>query len=102
MLKSSVDDKSFARDQASSITKKKDSGIGDVLDGTLAPEGDRGLDGPSGTGNAEAVHTFSSSDGSRSDDIRSNAPRPLLDSDHTREGVNTSLGRGDVGLVRVA
>ena len=99
---SSIDDENLTSDQACSITEEEHSSVGDVLDGTLASEGNGGFDGPFGAGNAEAAHAFCSGNRSRSNDVRSNAPRSLFDGDYTREGVNTSLSGGHVGLVWVA
>jgi len=99
MLKSSIDDESLTSDHTRSVAEEEHGSIGDILNSTLASEGGRGLYGPFDAGNAEAVHAFCSGDGSRSDDVRSNTPGSLLDRNHTREGVNGSLGRGDVGLI---
>jgi hypothetical protein len=49
--------------------------------------------------NTESTHAFSAGDGSRSDDVRSDPPRTLLNGNYTREGINPSFSRGDVGLV---
>ena len=99
---SSVDDENFAGDQTCSVAEEEDRGVGDILDGALTSEGNGGLIGPPIAGNGEAAHALGGGNGSRSDDVRSNTPWPLLDGDHTREGINTSLGGGDVGLIRKA
>jgi len=102
VLKSSVDDKSFTGDQTCSVAEEEDGGIGDVPNDTLTSEGNERLNGTPAAGNGEAAHALGGGNGSRSDDVRSNTPWALLDGNHTREGVNTSLGGGDVGLVRKA
>jgi hypothetical protein len=101
VLKSPVNDKSLSSDQTGSVAEEEDGGVGDFLNETQTSKGNVGLHGAlrSGNGNAEAARAFGSVNGSRSDDVRANAPGPLLDGDHTREGVDTSLGGGDVSLV---
>ena len=100
MVNSPVDDESLASDPTGSIAEKKDGGVGDVLNVAWTSKGDGGSGCSFSAGNAEAGHTLSIGDGSRSDNVRPNPPRTLLNGNHTREGINASFGRGNVGLVR--
>ena len=99
MLESSVDDESLAGDQTCSVAEEEDRRVGDVLDDTLAPEGNLGVDEAWRARSTKAGHPFGTDDRSRSDNVRANAPRSLLDGNHTRESVNASLGGRDVSLV---
>ena len=96
----SIHDQNLTGDQTRSIAEKEHSGVGGILNGSLASERNEGLDGTLRPGDPEAAHAFGSDDGSGSDDVRTNAPRSFLDGDHARESVDASLGGGSVGLVR--
>ena len=99
MLESSVYDESLASDQTCSIAEEEDRRVSDVLDDTLAPEGNLGVDEAWRARSTKAGHPFGTDDRPRSDNVRANAPRSLLNSNHTRESVNTSFGGRDVSLV---
>lgn len=99
VLDSSIDDKSLAGDQACSIAEQEDGGVGNILNDPFTTKRNEVFDWSLIVGNTKAGHSFGFGDGSRSDDVRTNPPRALLNCNYTREGINPSFGRGHVGLV---
>lgn len=100
VLMPSVNNESLARDQTGGVTEEKDCGVGNVLNNAFASKWNEGLHRTLSSSDTEAAHAFSSGNGPRSDNVRSNPPRSLLNGDHMREGVNPGLGGGNVGLIR--
>ena len=99
MMLTSVDNKRFTSDQRCGVAKEEHGSVGGILDGAFASKRNPGFGRLSGAGSPEAAHPFGSGDGSGRNNIRSNAPRTLLDGDHPREGINASFCGRDMGLV---
>ena len=82
MMLTSVDNETFTGDQGRSVAEEEHGGVGDILDDACAPKRNPRFM-PSGVSSAKAAHAFGGGDGSGRNNVGSNAPRTLLDGDHT-------------------